>query len=175
MSTQSRAHDRPDPGTMPLADLILPDPAATDALAARLAARLRPGDAVWLEGDLGAGKTHFARAFIRACLGDGGDGADIPSPTYTLVQTYDTPMGEIWHADLYRLSDPQEIVELGLIDALETAICLVEWPDRGALPATGRILQLALARLSDRPEARRLIATVPADTGLAARLQGGWT
>ena len=175
MSTQSPAHDRPDRDAMPLADLILPDPAATDALAARLAARLRPGDAVWLEGDLGAGKTHFARALIRACLGDGGDGADIPSPTYTLVQTYDTPMGEIWHADLYRLSDPQEIVELGLHDALETAICLVEWPDRGALPATGRILRLALARLPDRPEARRLIATVPADTGLAARLQGVWT
>lgn len=175
MSTQPRAHDRPDAGAMPLADLILPDPAATDALAARLAARLRPGDSVWLEGDLGAGKTHLARALIRSCLGAGGDRADIPSPTYTLVQTYDTPQGEIWHADLYRLSDPQEIVELGLLDALETAICLIEWPDRGALPATGRILRLGLARLPDRPEARRLIATAPSDTGLAARLQGVWT
>ena len=160
---------------MPLADLILPNPAATDVLAARLAERLRPGDTLWLEGDLGAGKTHLARAIIRACLGAEGEGQEIPSPTYTLVQTYDTPQGEIWHADLYRLSDPQEIVELGLTEALDTAICLVEWPGRGALPDTVRTLRLALSRLPDRPEARHLTATATVEGEISRRLQGVWT
>lgn len=105
----------------------LSDPEATAALARRLAAHLRPGDTLLLSGPIGAGKTHFARALITARL-DAPE--DIPSPTFTLVQTYDTAAGEIWHADLYRLSDSSELVELGLTDAFDTAICLVEWPDR---------------------------------------------
>ncbi len=118
----------PPPGWAPRAARGLPDAAATDALARALAPRLAPGDTLLLQGQLGAGKSHFARALIRSLLGD--DGAEIPSPTYTLVQSYDTPVGEVWHADLYRLTDPQELVELGLDIAMDDAICLIEWPDR---------------------------------------------
>ena len=89
------------------------DETLTAALARMLAATLRPGQTILLDGPVGAGKTHFARAFIRARQGDAAE--DVPSPTFTLVQTYDDPMGtEIWHADLYRLSDPSELAELGL-------------------------------------------------------------
>ena len=80
-----------------------------------------------LHGPIGAGKTHFARALIQSRLAEP---EDVPSPTFTLVQTYETPEVEIWHADLYRISDPDDVVELGLADAFEDQICLVEWPDR---------------------------------------------
>ncbi|WP_262692122.1 tRNA (adenosine(37)-N6)-threonylcarbamoyltransferase complex ATPase subunit type 1 TsaE [Kordiimonas aestuarii] len=101
----------------------------TAALAASLAAVLQPGALVALTGDLGAGKSTFARAFIRARLAN--LEAEVPSPTFTLVQTYDDPNGiEIWHADLYRLSEAEEVYELGLDDARDDAICLIEWPDR---------------------------------------------
>ncbi|TNE67180.1 MAG: tRNA (adenosine(37)-N6)-threonylcarbamoyltransferase complex ATPase subunit type 1 TsaE [Alphaproteobacteria bacterium] len=106
-----------------------PTEAATASLAAALAARLRAGDMLALTGDLGAGKSTFARAFIRARLGDAD--AEVPSPTFTLVQSYEDGDGvEIWHADLYRLSEPEEAYELGLDDAREAGICLIEWPDR---------------------------------------------
>ena len=109
----------------PLSVFLATD-ADTDRLARALAPVLQAGDTILLEGPIGAGKTHFCRALIRARLGRE---EDVPSPTYTLVQTYDsTP--DIWHADLYRLSHPDEARELGLEDAFETAICLVEWPDR---------------------------------------------
>lgn len=108
--------------------LHLADEDATTALGERLADLLRPGDCVLLEGPIGAGKSHLARAIIRARLGRM---EDVPSPTFTLVQTYETPAGqEIWHADLYRLSHPDEVLELGLDDAFASAICLIEWPDR---------------------------------------------
>lgn len=96
-------------------------------IAAALAPHLRPGDAILLSGDVGAGKTHFARSVIHASLSVP---EDVPSPTYTLVQTYPGQWGEIWHADLYRLSDTQEIEELGLMQAFGEAVCLIEWPDR---------------------------------------------
>lgn len=107
--------------------IFLANEAATDRLAVWLAPLLQPGDAVLLHGPLGAGKSHFARALIRARLGRT---EDVPSPSFTLVQVYDDADGEIWHADLYRLSHPDDVLELGLTDAFATAICLVEWPER---------------------------------------------
>lgn len=110
----------------------LADPDETTAFGARLAPRLRAGDAVLLEGPLGAGKSHLARAVVRALTSPG---EEVPSPSYTLVQLYHMADGTpIWHADLHRLSGPGEVWELGLAEAFEEAICLVEWPDRlGAL------------------------------------------
>ncbi len=107
--------------------LFLPDETATDTLAARFAGRLKAGDVLLLSGPIGAGKTHFARALIRAQMGAG---IEVPSPTFTLIQTYEGAGPEIWHADLYRLSHPDEVIELGLEAAFSKAICLIEWPDR---------------------------------------------
>ena len=109
------------------ATLHLPDAEATEALGRRLAALARPGDVILLDGPIGAGKSCLARAFIRARLGRE---EEVPSPTFTLVQVYEHKTGEIWHADLYRLTHPDEVWELGLDDAFTSAICLVEWPDR---------------------------------------------
>ncbi|WP_299600827.1 tRNA (adenosine(37)-N6)-threonylcarbamoyltransferase complex ATPase subunit type 1 TsaE [uncultured Tateyamaria sp.] len=105
---------------------------------------LRAGDVVLLEGDVGAGKTHFARALIQSVLLEP---EDVPSPTFTLVQIYDTRNGALWHTDLYRVSADTEIDELGLMDAFEDAICLVEWPDRlGPLtPATALTITIQTA------------------------------
>lgn len=111
--------------------IALPDPDATDRLARLMALHLRAGDTVLLSGHVGAGKSHFARAFIRAHFGPA---QEVPSPSFTLVQTYQNAAVEIWHADLYRLTHPDEVQELGLADAMTEAICLIEWPDRlGAL------------------------------------------
>ena len=111
----------------PTLTLDLPNAEATEALGARLAALARPGDVILLEGPIGAGKSCLARAFIRARLGRE---EEVPSPTFTLVQVYEAEGVEIWHADLYRLTHPDEVWELGLDDAFSAAICLVEWPDR---------------------------------------------
>ena len=101
----------------------------TADLARRIAALARPGDAILLSGSIGAGKSVFARAFIRARLGNPAE--EVPSPTFTLVQQYEDADGtEIWHFDLYRLSDSSEAWEIGLEAALGTAICLIEWPER---------------------------------------------
>lgn len=107
--------------------LILPDEAATEKFGARLAALLRSGDVLLLSGPIGAGKSALCRAMIRALCGAE---TEVPSPTFTLVQPYDTPAGALWHCDLYRLADPQEAIELGLGEAFSNAICLIEWPDR---------------------------------------------
>ena len=107
--------------------LSLPDPAANARLGARLAQMLKPGDAVLLEGGLGAGKTTLARGVIEALTGI----ADAPSPTYTLVQHYETADGLVLlHADLYRLEHPDELDELGIDEALDHGAALIEWPDR---------------------------------------------
>jgi tRNA threonylcarbamoyladenosine biosynthesis protein TsaE len=135
------------------ADLLLrrdlPDQAATDRLAAEIAPLLRPGDAVLLEGPLGAGKTTFARALLRAATND--PALDVPSPTFTLVQSYATPHGEIWHFDLWRLAGPEGLGELGWEEA-QSGIVLVEWADRlGALrPAEALILTLEIGSGTER-------------------------
>ena len=109
-------------------EIILCDPAATTRLGFLLAGALRTGDVIALSGALGAGKSVLARGIVLALCPDE---ADIPSPTFTLVQTYDAADGtEIWHADLYRLSDQSEVFELGLIDAFGNDIVLIEWSDR---------------------------------------------
>ncbi len=107
--------------------LALPSPAATHALAARIAGLVRPGDAILLEGPLGAGKSEFARAFLRSVTNN--PALEVPSPTFTLVQTYDSPSGPIHHFDLWRLDGPAALEELGW-NELRRDIVLVEWPDR---------------------------------------------
>jgi len=96
--------------------------------AAAFAATLKPRDIILLNGNLGMGKSVFSRAVIRAITHN--PELDVPSPTFTLAQTYDTPLGDIWHFDLYRLKDPEELYEIGWEDALSSGIVLVEWPDR---------------------------------------------
>jgi tRNA threonylcarbamoyladenosine biosynthesis protein TsaE len=117
-------------------------PEDTAAFARALAPGLRAGDVLLLDGQIGSGKTHFARALIQArLLADGAPAEDVPSPTFTLVQTYDTGAVEIWHADLYRLTHADEVEELGLGEAFTEAVCLIEWPDRlGDLAPAGALV-----------------------------------
>jgi tRNA threonylcarbamoyladenosine biosynthesis protein TsaE len=122
----------------------LPTEADTARLGAGLAALARPGDCLLLEGPIGAGKSHLARSFIRARLGRQ---EEVPSPTFTLVQVYPDGETEIWHADLYRLTHPDEVWELGLDQAFDQAITLVEWPDRLGRHLPARALRLRLEPL----------------------------
>lgn len=122
----------------PFASVVLADEAATAAFAAALAPCLRAGDVVALGGTLGMGKTALARALVRTLVGAE---IDVPSPTFTLVQHYEAQRNgaslPIWHADCYRLHHAEEAVEIGLEEALQHALCLIEWPERIAafLPA----------------------------------------
>jgi tRNA threonylcarbamoyladenosine biosynthesis protein TsaE len=142
---------RPPAGWKEAARLRVASPVETDSLARRLAEATEPGDTLLLSGALGAGKSYFARAFIRHALGPDAAGEDIPSPSFTLVQIYETPVGEVWHADLYRLGSPGEVLELGLDLAMEEARCLVEWPERMAPDWPERA---ALLRIEADPEGR---------------------
>lgn len=127
-------------------------------LAQDIAFVVKPGDLIALEGDLGAGKTTFARALIEALSGV--DGLEIPSPTFTLVQSYRTPRFEVGHFDLYRLSAPEELYELGLDHVLKEGIAIVEWPVRAGdlLPAEHFTLQLAEGK-SDATRTAKLTAS----------------
>ena len=130
------------PARPPLArrDLDLPDISATAALARALAKVSAVGDVIALAGGLGAGKTTFARHFIAARGGKD----EVPSPTFTLVQIYMLPGGPVWHFDLYRIEAPYDVYELGIEDALDEGISLIEWPERfgDLMPATRLDLRL---------------------------------
>jgi tRNA threonylcarbamoyladenosine biosynthesis protein TsaE len=103
----------------------------TRRLAERCAALARPGDVVALAGGLGAGKTAFARAFVNAVARrEGAPEEDVPSPTFTLVQVYEFPTMTVYHFDLYRIENPEEVTELGLEEALADGVTLIEWPER---------------------------------------------
>ena len=152
---------RPDEG--PTITLHLDSLADTERLGARLASVLQPGDALLLEGPLGAGKSALARAVLRRLAGD--PALEVPSPSFTLVQSYDLPDGAIaHHYDLYRLSGPTDLRELGWEEARD-GIVLVEWPDRlGALRpddaialalAPGAAEEARVATLSGPPERLR--------------------
>ena len=137
----------------------LPDEAATCRLGRALAARARPGDVIALRGGLGAGKTTLARAFVRALTGPD---EEVPSPTFTLVQVYDTEAGRVWHFDLYRLDVPDDAIELDIDDAFADGISLIEWPDRlgGLLPAAR--LDLTLEEGGPDGARRALLTPSPA-------------
>ncbi|MEM8958211.1 MAG: tRNA (adenosine(37)-N6)-threonylcarbamoyltransferase complex ATPase subunit type 1 TsaE [Pseudomonadota bacterium] len=140
--------------------VTLDSPEATAAFARRFAPALGPGDLLLLSGEIGAGKSHFARAVISTRLAALGLYEDIPSPSYTLVQTYEAGGLQIWHSDLYRLTDTYEIQELGLLDAFDDALCLVEWPDRLGPLAPKKAARLDFAP-GAHPDQRRLRIVVP--------------
>lgn len=143
----------------------LPDEAATAALAVRIAGLARPGDVIALKGELGAGKTSFARAFIRAR----GCREQVPSPTFTLVQLYEVGDATVWHFDGYRLRDPEEAWELGIEDAFRDGISLIEWPERFGRLIPARRLEITLAP-GTTATARR--ATLDPGGDWTARLAG---
>lgn len=102
--------------------------------------------AILLSGDVGTGKSHMSRALIRNWANAE---LDVPSPTFTIVQSYETPKGGIWHVDLYRLGDVQELVEIGLLEALESNLCLIEWPELALDFITGPRLDISITAQGD--------------------------
>lgn len=131
-------------------------PSETADFAIRLGAALEPGDCILLSGPIGAGKSHFARHLIQSRMPEP---EDVPSPTFTLVQVYELPECELWHADLYRLSSLDEIDELGLTEAWDSAICLIEWPDRLAETAPPSALSIDLSLDPELEDARQAVLT----------------
>ena len=136
---------------------------------ATAAAEAEAGDTVLLSGQIGAGKTHLARALIRERLGH--PDAEVPSPTFTLVQTYDAPDGVIWHTDLYRITDADEVIELGLDAAFQDAVVLVEWPERLGRWQPANAIQIDLLARDDQRVAKIATGARPA---LARALRAEW-
>lgn len=154
------------PHTAPDAwSVALSGPDETRRFAERCAALCRPTDVVALGGDLGAGKTTFARAFVNAVAHrNGAPEEDVPSPTFTLVQIYEFGRESVYHFDLYRIEDAEEVTELGLDEAFADGITLIEWPERlgGFMPADRLDLHFAFG-----PGEQDRVCTI---TG-----RGGWT
>jgi tRNA threonylcarbamoyladenosine biosynthesis protein TsaE len=142
----------------------LPDETATVALAERISSLVQLRDIIALKGDLGTGKTAFARAFIRAL---GNRDEEVPSPTFTLVQIYELHPAAVWHFDLYRLRSGEEAWELGIEEAFSEGISLIEWPERLGSLLPERRLELTLA-FGNRPDARQV--TLDPGGGWRARL-----
>ena len=151
----------------PVIEVDLPNEAATAGLAARLAGVSGPGDVIALRGGLGSGKTAFARAFIRS-LGDADE--EVPSPTFTLVQVYDSPQAPIYHFDFYRIERADEVLELGFEEALADGITLIEWPERAGPLLPDARLDLTFAQ-GGEPDAR--VATLEGRGYWRARLTNG--
>ncbi len=152
--------------------LRLSGEAATARLARRISARVGAGDTLLLDGPIGAGKSTFARALIQSRLAALGRAEDVPSPTYTLVQTYDAGGVEILHADLFRLKSTGELVELGLDDAFGAALCLIEWPDRLGNAAPPDALWLEFQTDPAGGPEDRFLTLTSADPGWVSRLAG---
>jgi len=140
--------------------------ADTIALGANLAQHVKRGDIIALDGPLGSGKTVLARGFIRALCGEN---TVVPSPTFTLVQIYDTPKFPLWHCDLYRLEDEEDVLEIGLEEAFADAVTLIEWPDRLGRWLPHRHLSVAFVG-EDRDESRRIVLS--GDLDWRERLEG---
>jgi tRNA threonylcarbamoyl adenosine modification protein YjeE len=136
-------------------EIVLADEAATNALGARIAGGLMPGDAILLAGDLGAGKTALARAVLQAL----GVEESVPSPTFTLVQHYDTRTLPVDHFDLYRIEDESDIDQLGLDDAISDGAVLIEWPERAGSRTPEGALRIELEITGET--SRRLKASGP--------------
>jgi len=144
------------------AHFSLPDEAAMAQLAQQIALHLKRGDVLKLEGDLGVGKTTFTRALIAALAGKE---VDVPSPTFTLVQQYDLPQFTLYHFDLYRLKHSDELIELGLDQALTEGVAVLEWPNlaQDFLPPESLVLRFSF-------EGQGRVAEISAPTSWAAHL-----
>lgn len=151
----------------PLREGTLANEAETAALASALSHVVAPGDVLCLWGDLGAGKSTFARALIRALAGQG---TEAPSPTFTLVQTYEAPDFEIAHFDLYRLEAPEDVLELGIEDAFSDSVSIVEWPDRLGPYLPWDRLDVLLSHESDTVDGGRHFALHATDGRWADKL-----
>jgi tRNA threonylcarbamoyladenosine biosynthesis protein TsaE len=136
-------------------DIVLPDRTATRRFAIRLAGAVKRGDVIALGGALGAGKTTLARDLIEAIAGKP---SEVPSPTFTLVQTYELDPVTVWHFDLYRVARPEEVLELGIEDALAEGVTLIEWPERMAPLLPDDRLDIVLEQ-GATPDARRVRIT----------------
>lgn len=157
-----------------LTQFVLGSETATFELAEMIAPALQPGDRILLSGPLGAGKTALARVLIQTLQAEFGPIEEIPSPSFTLVQTYYAGAMEIWHADLYRIGDPSELAELGLDPLPNDVLALIEWPERnpGGWDKGAVTFRLDYVDQIDDPDVREFQLLAAPDEPLAKRLLG---